>query len=77
MSTLKKYFPHAFKANDIKSLIIALVIYALISFVGGLVLGLLDGIPVLGIIFSVLGWLVEVYAVVGIVLAILAFLKIV
>lgn len=77
MSALKKYFPHAFKANDIMALIIALVIYAVIGAVGGLILGFLAILPILGIIFSIIGWLVEVYVFVGIVLSILVFLKIV
>ncbi len=77
MDALKKYFPHALKANDVKALIIALIIYAVIGFVGGIILGFLSIIPILGIIFRVIGWLVEVYTIVGIILAILVFLKIV
>ena len=48
MDMVKKYFPQAFKANDVKSLIIALLIYAVIAFVGGLVIGLLGIIPIIG-----------------------------
>ncbi len=77
MATVKKYFPHAFKANDIKSLVIALVIYAVIAFVGGLILGILGAIPVIGFIAKVIGWVLELYCTAGIILAILAFLKIV
>ena len=40
MDTLKKFFPHAFKANDLKALIIAIIIYIIIGFVGGLIIGL-------------------------------------
>ena len=32
MDMVKKYFPQAFKAVDVKSLIIALLIYAVIAF---------------------------------------------
>lgn len=74
---IKKYFPHAFKANDVKYLVIGLVVYALIAFVAGLVLGLLGIIPILGFIFRVIGWLVEVYCIAGIILSILVFLKVV
>ena len=56
MDMVKKYFPQAFKANDVKSLIIALLIYAVIAFVGGLVIGLLGIIPIIGFIAGVLGW---------------------
>ena len=77
METVKKYFPHAFKAEDVKSLVIALVVYVLIDIVCGAVIGLLAKIPVLGIIFGILGSLVGLYALIGIILSILAFLKIV
>ena len=76
-NAVKKYFPHAFKANDVKDLIIGLVVYALIAFVAGLVLGLLGIIPILGFIFRVIGWLVEIYCIAGVILSILVFLKIV
>lgn len=77
MDMVKKYFPQAFKANDVKSLIIALLIYAVIAFVGGLVIGLLGIIPITGFIAGVLGWLLEIYCTIGIILAILVFLKVV
>lgn len=77
MDMLKKYFPHAFKANDVKSFIIALIIYAVIAFVGGLILGLLAAIPILGIIFSIIGWLLEIYITVGVILSILVFVKVI
>lgn len=77
MDAVKKYFPQAFSAKDVKSMIIALVIYAVIAFGGGLVLGLLGIIPIIGFIASVLGWVLRLYCAVGIILAILVFLKIV
>jgi len=76
MDAVKKYFPQAFSAKDVKSLIIALVIYAVIAFVGGLVLDLLGIIPIIGFIASVIGWVLRIYCAVGIILAILVFLKV-
>ena len=73
MDQLKKIFPHAFKAQDVKSLIIAIIIYIIIGFVGGIVIGL----PIIRILAGILGALLEIYTVGGIVLAILSFLKIV
>lgn len=76
MDMLKKFFPHAFKATEVKAFIISLVIYCLIDIVCGFVIGLLAKIPVLGIIFSLLGSLVGLYALVGVVLSILVFVKV-
>ena len=77
MDTLKKFFPHAFKATELKAFIISLIVYVLIDLVCGLVIGLLAKIPVLGIIFSLLGSVVGLYALVGVILSILVFVKVV
>ena len=77
MDTLKKLFPLSFKEGDVKSLIITIVIYIVVAAVAGLVLGLLGRIPLIGWIFRLVGWLIDVYCTVGVVLAILKFLNIV
>lgn len=77
MDMLKKFFPHAFKATDLKPFIITLVIYFLIDLVCGFVIGLLAQLPIIGIIFSLLGSVVGIYALVGIVLSILVFVKVI
>lgn len=77
MDSLKKFFPHAFKATEVKSLVITLLIYVLIDFVCGLVIGLLAKLPIIGVIFSILSSVVGLYALVGIVLSILVFAKVV
>lgn len=77
MDMLKKFFPNAFKASELKSFIIALIIYVLIDVVCGTVIGLLAGIPLIGIIFSLAGAVVGLYALVGVVLSILVFVKVI
>ena len=76
MDTLKKFFPHAFKATELTAFIITLIVYVLIDVVCGFVIGLLAALPIIGIIFSLLGSLVGLYALVGIVLSILVFVKV-
>ncbi len=81
---LKKYFPYSYKAKSIGGLITSILFYIVIGLVAGVAIWLatlLTGwIPVIG---AIVGWLlgivasiVEVYNVVGIVLAVLVFLKI-
>ena len=60
-----------------KKPVIALVIYVLIDVVCGVVIGVLAKIPLLGIIFSILGTVIGLYALIGIVLSILVFVKVV
>ena len=76
MDILKKYFPHAFKATELTAFIITLIIYILIDVVCGFVIGLLAKLPIVGIVFTLVGSLVGLYALVGIVLSILVFTKI-
>lgn len=77
MDLIKKFFPQAMQAHDVKGLIIAILIYAVVNFVGGFVLGLLNGIPLVGFVFGVIGWALGIYCAVGIIVALLVFLKIV
>jgi len=76
MDFLRKVWPTPFKVRekDVVSLIVQLVIFVVIVAVVGWLLGVLAGIPLLGIIFGVLGSLIELYNAVGIVLCILKFL---
>ena len=77
MELLKKYFPIAFQATEVKPFIISLVIFVLIDVVCGAIVGLLAKLPIIGIIFSLVGTVVGLYALVGIVLSILVFVKVV
>ena len=77
MDVLKKYFPRAFKSNELYAFIVSLVIYFLIDAVCGIVIGLLSNIPLIGFIFGLIGALVGLYAFVGIVLSILVFVKVI
>ena len=76
MDTLKKLWPTPFKIKekDIASFLIQLVIFVVICAVVGWLIGILAGIPIIGIIFSLLGALVEIYGLVGIVLCVLKFI---
>ena len=76
MDFIKKLFPQAMQANDLKGLLIAILIYAIVNLVGGFVLGLLDGIPLVGFVFGLVGWVLGIYCAVGIIVSILVFFKI-
>lgn len=76
MDILKKVWPNAFKLTDVASLVITLLIYVLIDVVCGFIIGRLVNIPVIGILFTLVGSLVGLYALVGIILTILVYLKV-
>lgn len=77
METIKKIFPHAFNAVELKPLIFSLVIYVLIDVVCGFIIGILAKIPLLGIVFSIIGTAIGLYALIGIILSILVFLNVI
>lgn len=77
MDILKKYFPRAFKSDELYAFIVSLIVYVLIDVVCGVVIGLLSKLPIIGFIFGLAGSLVGLYAFVGIVLSILVFVKVI
>ena len=76
MQFLRSLWPTPFKIKkgDVVSLIIQLVIFLVVCAVVGWLIGLLSAIPILGIIFTLLGSLMEIYSLVGIILCVLKFL---
>ena len=70
MDMLKKIFPYSFGSKDVASLVIKIVVYLVASAVLGFVIGL---IPLVG---GLVGSLIGLYSTVGIVLAILDYLKV-
>jgi hypothetical protein len=79
MQFLRSLWPTPFKIKkgDVVSLIVQLVIFLVVCAVVGWLISILAGIPILGIIFTLLGSLMEIYSLVGIVLCVLKFLGIV
>lgn len=77
MDTLKKFFPLSFKAKDsVANLIINIIIYLVIGIVAGFIIGLFAWLPIIGLLFSLIGSLVELYILGGIVISVLDYLKI-
>lgn len=76
MDVLKKLFPLSFKAKDVASLIIYIIIYLVVGAIGGVLIGVLAGLPIIGIIFILIGSLIDIYVLAGIVIAILDYLKV-
>ena len=79
MSFLKSFWPTPFKIQkgNVGSFIVQLIIFVVICAIIGWLFGILGGIPILGLIFKILGSLIELYSFIGIVLCILKFIGIV
>ena len=83
---MNKYFPLSFKwSKDLVSMIIGIIIYLVVGAVAGACIwlaGFIGGlIPVVGVILCwvlrIIGIIVDIYVLAGIVILVLAFLKIV
>ncbi|MBQ6568710.1 MAG: hypothetical protein IJL87_00465 [Clostridia bacterium] len=77
MGILKTIFPYSFNTKSTGELIAKIIIYVVCGFVVGLLANLLDSLPIIGRLFSVAGWLLDIYVVVGIILALLSFFKVI
>ncbi len=76
MENLKKFWPFSFRGEDVASMIVSIVIYAVIGIVSGAACKIISLLPLGDIPAGLIGSLVGVYTLVGIVLAVLNFLKI-
>ena len=82
MEILKKFFPYSFKAKkDVAALIVNIIVYLVAELIAGAIIGLvstiLGGIAILAWALGVVGGLVGLYALIGIVLSILDYLKVI
>ena len=75
MDMLKKFWPTPFKVKekDVNSFVVQLIIFVIVCAVAGAIIGLLAKIPLIGLIFGIIGGLVELYGTIGVVLCILKF----
>ena len=79
MEFLKNLWPIPFKIKkgNLGSFIWKLIVFIVVTAIVGTLIGLLAGIPIVGIIFSILGSLVGVYNLIGIVLCVLVFIGVI
>ncbi len=79
MNLLKTLWPTPFKIKkgSLGSFLVQLIIFIVLCAVLGWLIGFLSGVPIVGILFTIIGSLMGIYSVVGIVLCILAFFGVV
>ena len=75
MDFLKTVWPTPFKIEkgNLSSFLVRLILLVVVCAVIGILIGVLARIPVVGILFSLIGSLVELYSVVGVVLCFLVY----
>ncbi len=75
MDLLKALWPTPFKVKekDIASLIIQLIIFVVLIALFSIAIGILSAVPIIGIVFWIVGSLVDLYSLIGIVLCVVNF----
>ena len=78
MDLIKSIWPTPFKIKkgDVVSFVVQLIIFLIICAVVGFLIGILSKFPIIGIIFWIVGGLLEAYSLVGVILSVLVFLGI-
>ena len=76
MDALKKLFPYSFtKKKSLGDLIVNIIVYLLVGIVGAALIGLLGNIKLIGFALKIVGWLIDLYVLVGIILSVLHYMK--
>jgi hypothetical protein len=75
MEMIQKIFPFSFnfKAKDVNGLVVSILVYIVGMILSGVAMFVLGLIPIVGILTGIIGWIIEVYLFVGIVLSVLNF----
>ena len=77
MDMLKKFFPISFKyADTVANLVIGILIYVIGGAIAGAIIGWLSAIPIIGLVFSLIGSLLGIYSLAGIIIEVLLFAKV-
>lgn len=76
METLKLLFPLSFQAKDMAQLIIYCLIYIVVGTILAFLIGILARIPILGLIFTLISSLLEIYVVAGLIILFLSYFEI-
>ena len=76
MDMIRKVFPYSLGAKEVKELVIKILVYLVVGVIIGFLIGILAKIPVLGLIFSLVGAVFDLYCFVGIILAVLDYMKV-
>jgi len=75
MKALLPYFPLSAGSDTPMGLLISIVCYIVASAIFGILLAILSKIPIVNLLIGIAGTIVWAYCVIGIILAILIFLK--
>lgn len=77
MDFISRVWPFSFGTKSVSDLVIRAIIYVIAAAVFSVLIGVLVKIPVVGIIFTIVGSLVDIYVLAGLVFLFLSHFKVI
>ena len=78
MKTLKKLFPYSFeKKKSLVALLINVLVYLIIGAIASALIFVLSAIPIVNLVTGIFGGLIDLYVIIGIILSILHYAKVI
>ena len=77
MDTIKRIFPLSFNADTLVAFVKTLVTYLVLDIVSTILIGILGKLPLIGIVFGLIGSLLGAYFTIGLILTILVFVGVI
>ena len=76
MKLLKKIWPFSFETTSVSNLVLKTIVYIVVGIIFGILMGLLHNVPVLNVLFFIVGPLIDLYVLVGIILLLLSYFNV-
>lgn len=77
MDFIKRIWPFSFGTKSVSDLVVRAILYVVAAAVFSVLIGVLAKIPVAGIIFTIVGSLVDIYVLAGLVFLFLSHFKVI
>ena len=76
MDKLKQLFPLSFRGTEMKDMIVSIILYIVVAAIASVLIWVVALIPIVNLVVGIVGTLVDIYVLVGIVLAVLSYFNV-
>ncbi len=76
MDKLKQLFPLSFRGTEMKDMIVSVILYIVVAAIASVLIWVVALIPIVNLVVGIVGTLVDIYVLVGIVLAVLNYFNV-
>ena len=76
MDKLKQLFPLSFRGTEMQDMIVSIILYIVVAAIASVLIWVVALIPIVNLVVGIVGTLVDIYVLVGIVLAVLNYFNV-